>query len=284
MQSIARNLAPLLALALIVAPLPRAAAASAPDPAPAAAVASQCATEPMPPVESRTWDETSGSWVGQRLAWSPRPDEGRLGVRYWRDGRLALDGALELGPRMVAWDAEIGTDHLRVERSWDGAGITEHFLRVWVNGQPVPAFGDWALDVWARLADVSAAGLAEPLAEGSWIGIALGLLDDPDRYRVVSREFADLVQLWRELFAPAGPRGAASGWDCVICGIAVLGVLATTAAVLVGAPTGGLALGIWLIEHYAGLAGMFYSCVQCAIWVKEDAEEEESFEAKFDAW
>lgn len=222
-------------------------------------------------LDSRVWDDEAGSYVSQRLLWEPTADANTVSIKYWRDGSVVVDGSFELKETMAVWDATVVGNTLRIERSVDGMAGTNEFLRVWINGTQVPAYGDWFLATMASFSQLSADGLAHDFLTEEWIEDTLALLIDPDRYFIISNEFADLIGLWHSMLGRYDD--PAETHSCFFCVIGILGYIAEAGLVLsVGAPSGGTALALWLITRYSAIAGTIHSCVSCAISVKESLE------------
>lgn len=221
-------------------------------------------------IDSRIWDESSEAFVSQRLRWAPLAAPGTIEMQYYRDDILVLDSTFTSDGSMAVWEATVAGNVLRIERSISGMMATNEFLRVYIDGQLVPAYGDWFMSTFSNFAALSPSELHAEFLTESWVADALGRLFDPDRFRMVTQEFSDLIALWQSMIDRYDSERGDGGWSCVWCTVGVIGHLAAVGLTLaVGAPTGGLALAFYLIARYAGISATIATCVACGEYIKE---------------
>ncbi|RMF72379.1 MAG: hypothetical protein D6738_11390 [Acidobacteria bacterium] len=224
-------------------------------------------------IDTQTWDEDQGTFVQQRLIWSPLGTGSGLTLQYIRNGQVAVDATVETRDGMFVFDGIVAGNALRIERSLSGLEATDDFLRVWINGTLVPAYGDWFLEVWSQMQSVSIQELQYDFMTEEWVNEAMALLYDPDNYVVVSKEFGDLLALLQSVLQRyMGQQGnSLNCWGCALGILSHIGGIIV--AVAAGAPSGGLALAAWLLARYATIAGTIASCVGCAQDIKAALEK-----------
>ena len=217
-------------------------------------------------VSRQFWDGRVQRSISQRLLWEPGMEEREIAVKYWRDGIVVVEGTFGITDEMAFWDAVVVGNHIRIERSIADMKATDDFLRVWINGVFVPAYGDWFLQAWNRLSSTSVDALENAFMTEDWVNETLGLLSDADDYLIVSQEFSELVGLWQSFLGPYFGDGTdGAGWNCFWCGVSILGYLAEVGlALAAGVPSGGAALAFWLIARYSTIAAAISTCVICA--------------------
>jgi hypothetical protein len=238
------------------------------------AVSSEAASGDV--IEAGYYSDREEKWIEQRLLVAPGEDGSSVFLRYERGGVRAAEAKLELFEGLAVWTTRIGENTLRIERSLDGLAVTNRHLRVTLNGVPVPAFGEWFTDVYERFADLTPEELEREIHSHAWPEEILALLDQPDRYVIVSRELSDMIELWRSMLSDH-PGAAGHGvMSCVWCAAGVVSHLAATGVALaIGAPTGGLAFYAWIISRYSSIAATIGACVACGVYLEAKIEESE---------